>query len=140
LVPTLQSAAEAAGLDWSKLQLTDNSCPAKPPTKGPLEELESDIEKAERFAEGRIEALEEALAPELTSFGRGFTILEKKVEDLETRVIKELSADEAAVEAELRTEADAAARMIRRFAAEAKMGRWIQVLPLNLREIIMPMP
>lgn len=140
LVPTLQTAAEAAGLDWSKFQLTDNSCPAKPPAKGPLEELESDFERAEKFAESRIEALEKDLAPELRSFGRGFTVLEKEVEDLETRVIKELNADEAAVEAELRKEADAAARLIRRFAAEAKMGRWVQFLPLKVREIIMPMP
>lgn len=43
-IPEIKVAVEAAGLDWSKFQLTDNSCPLHPPTKAPLEELADDIQ------------------------------------------------------------------------------------------------
>lgn len=134
IVPSLKIAAERAGLDWDKFQKTDNTCPAKmPPKKGPFEELEEDIVQAEKFAEQRFGALESVLEPSLRSFGRGFTVIEQNV-------VKGLEQQEAQVEAELEREKEEAARLIRRFTAEAKMGRWVQFIPLPLREIIMPMP
>jgi len=131
LIPELQAAAERAGLDWSKFTLTDNSCPAKPIAKGPLEELESDIEQAERFASEQVEKLEAGVEPKLRSFGRGFTVLEKEV-------ARELRVEEDAVVQELVKEKEAAARLIKRFQMEAGMGKWVQWIPMRIREIIMP--
>jgi violaxanthin de-epoxidase len=133
IIPTLKVAAERAGLDWDKFQKTDNTCPAKLVRKGPFEELEDDIVQAEKFAEQRFGAFESVLEPSLRSFGRGFTVIEQNV-------VKGFEQQEAQVEAELEREKEEAARLIRRFTAEAKMGRWVQFIPLPLREIIMPMP
>ena len=134
LIPELQVAAEKAGLDWSKFTITDNTCPAKPPPRGPLEEIESDIVQAEAFASKQIAALENGLEPKLRSFGRGFTVLEKEIEEIE----REIGAEEQVVAGELQREAEAAAKAIRRFQMEAKMGTWVQSIPLGIRELIMP--
>lgn len=142
LIPELQAAAERAGLDWSKFEITDNSCPAKPVPQGPLEELESDIETVERFATKEFTEIEQGIEPKLKSFGKGFTILEKEVEHEASKVVDELREEEEAVSEELRREAQAAAKLIKRMQMEASMGgfgRFIQQLPMSLREIIMPM-
>lgn len=135
LIPQLKVQAEAAGLDWSKFQLTDNTCPPKPAPRGPLEELQGDIVAAERFLETGVE-------PKLQSFGRGFTVLEKEIEDVAEEVVKEVEDEEAVLAAEIRKEAQAAERLVKRFRMEAEMGvpKWLQTLPLSVREIIMPMP
>jgi violaxanthin de-epoxidase len=139
LVPELTKAAEAAGLDFSKFQLTDNSCPAKPPPRGLVAELEEDVEAAERFAAKEIDALERGVVdPSLRSFGRGFTILEKDLEAAAGGVVRELTSDEEKVVEEVEREAAQAARLIRRFQMEARMGKWVQLIPRGLREIIMP--
>lgn len=135
LIPELQAKAEAAGLDWSKFTITDNTCPAKPPPRGPIEELKEDIVVAERFVESGVE-------PQLKSFGRGFTILERDIEEVAEEVAKEVAGEEAVLAAELKKEAQAAARTINRFKMEAEMGlpKWLTSLPLEVKELIMPMP
>lgn len=131
LIPELKEKAEAAGLDWSKFTITDNSCPAKPPPRGPIEELKEDIVTAERFVE-----------PQLKSFGKGFTILEQDIEKVAEEVAKDIVEEEAVLAAEVKKEAQAAARSINRFKMEAEMGlpNWLRALPVELKEIIMPMP
>jgi len=127
LIPELTAAAERAGLDWSKFQLTDNSCLPKPPPRGPLEELEEDIDQAEKFAAKQVAALEAGVEPRLQSFGKGFTVLEQQVAKEEEEVVEELAR-----------EREAAGKLIKRFQMEAKMGKWIQAIPMAIREIIMP--
>jgi hypothetical protein len=142
-VPELRAAAESAGLDWSQFKLTDNSCPAKPPARGPFEELEADLEQAERFASKEVNEIEKTLEPKLESFGRGFTVIAKEVEDVADEVAKGIEQEERLVADAARQEAKAAERLIRRFEMEAKMGlmgKWVQKLPLSVREFIMPMP
>ena len=90
-----------------------------------------------------MDAIESGLEPRLKSFGKGFTILEREVEDVATEVVEELKQEEEVVSEELKKEAEAAARLIRRFQMEAQMGvigKWVQGLPLSVREFIMPMP
>lgn len=85
LVPELRAAASAAGLRWDDFTLTDNTCgphPPRPPSL--LAEVEGDVMRAEEAAGAR-----------LRSFGRGFTVLER-------RVASELAAEERALERELR--------------------------------------
>ena len=44
-IPELKVAAEAAGLDWSQIKMTDNSCKDHPPQpKGLIEEVEEGFE------------------------------------------------------------------------------------------------
>ena len=135
LIPELQAQAEAAGLDWSQFQLTDNTCPPKAPPKGPLEELQEDLAVAERFVETGVE-------PRLQSFGRGFTGLEREIEEVAEEVVREVEDEEAVIAAELKREAQAAQRLVKRFRMEAEMDIpiWLQKLPLPIRELIMPMP
>jgi len=135
LIPELKEKAEAAGLDWSKFTLTDNSCPAKPPTRGPIEEFKEDIVTAERFVEYGVE-------PQLKSFGRGFTILEQDFEDAAGQIGKDFEEEEEVLAAEVKREAQAAARLINRFKMEAEMGlpKWLRALPLEVKELVMPMP
>lgn len=83
LVPELRAAAEAAGLDWDKFTPTDNSCPAKPLPKKLAEVLKDDINLAEKDVEGLV-----------TSFGKGFTVLEKEFE-------KDLTGEEKEIQREL---------------------------------------
>lgn len=150
IVPELREAAERAGLDWDQFKITDNSCPPKPPRRGPFEQLEEDVMQVERFAVTEVSELErdvieaenaasreigeieKALEPALKSFGKGFTVLTQEVEDV---------AEE--VEEEAEKEAAAASKLIRRFQMEASMGvfgKIVQALPLKVREFIMPMP
>jgi violaxanthin de-epoxidase len=130
LIPELKEKAEAAGLDWSKFTITDNTCPAKPPARGPLEELKEDIVTAERFVD-----------PQLKSFGRGFTILEQDIEEVAEEVVKEVEEEEAVLAAEVKKEAQAAARLINRFRMEAEMDlpEWLRALPMEVKEFVMPM-
>lgn len=143
LIPELTKVAESAGLDFSKFQLTDNSCPAKPEPKGLVAEIERDVERAELFAAEELGELEKVVVePSLKSFGRGFTILEKDLEAGVGGVVKELEAEEAAAAAELRREGAAAAKLIRGFQMEARMGplgKLVQMLPEPLRQLIAPM-
>jgi hypothetical protein len=93
----------------------------------------------ERFAAEEIGALEKGVVdPSLRSFGRGFTILEQDLEQSVGGVVRELEEEEEAVAAELRKEAAQAARLIRRAQMEARMGKWVQLIPRGVREIIMP--
>ena len=96
-VPELREAAEAAGLDWNEFVLTDNSCPAKPARVGPFEELEEDLERVEEFASKEVDALERSVEPELKSFGRGFTVLEREVLEAEREVVREVADEERKV-------------------------------------------
>lgn len=50
-IPELRAAAEAAGLDWDKFVVTDNSCPPKPPPASLAQRLEKGAERLERSAE-----------------------------------------------------------------------------------------
>ena len=135
LIPELREKVAAAGLDWDKFTVTDNSCPTRPEVKGPLEELKEDFVLAERFVENGVE-------PKLQSFGRGFTILEREVVDIEKEVVKEVEEEEAYLEAELKKEAEAAGKLIARFRMEAEMDvpKWLRAFPLPLKQFIMPMP
>jgi len=100
-----------------------------PPCPAPIQ--------VERFAAEEIGALEKGVVdPSLRSFGRGFTILEQDLEQSVGGVVREL--EEEAVAAELRKEAAQAARLIRRAQMEARMGKWVQLIPRGVREIIMP--
>ena len=131
-MPELRAAAEAAGLDWSKFSVTDNTCPPHPPPPPSLvAELEADVEAVE--------------APVLKSFARGFTVLEQEaarleetlaedlvgleaevgrdLRELEAEVVREFRSEEAALEGE----AADAARLIRRFEMDAKLGWWAKV-------------
>jgi len=137
-IPELKIAAENAGLSWGDFMITDNSCPPKPLSKGPLEELQSDLKQAEEFASKEIVTLEDALEPQLISFGKGFTIIENDIFSSTEKLVKEIETEEQTIVNELEDEAKEAARLIRRFQMEAKMGKWVQLLPLSLREIIMP--
>lgn len=105
IIPEVKEAAERAGLDWGKFKVTDNSCGPHPPA---AESLVEEVEKELVMVEGVIEK-------ELVSFGKGFTVLEKKLEGrlevLEREVEKE--------EMELAREAKKAARMIAKFEREA---------------------
>jgi len=89
-----------------------------------------------------VKTLEEALEPELKSFGKGFTVLENKVETTAEGIVKEVEAEEQLlvkeVEDELQREALEAQRLIRRLKMEASMGSWVKAIPLPIREIIMP--
>ena len=141
LIPELKEQAEAAGLDWNKFIITDNSCPPKPVQKGPLEELQEDIVTAERFVESGVE-------PKLRSFGKGFTILEQQVEE----VVKEVEEgvvggvvggvveEERVLAQELAREAKAAERLVERLKMEAQMElpKWLTGLPMPVKEFIMP--
>ncbi len=45
-IPELKLAAEAAGLDWSQIKMTDNTCKPHPPLpKGIIEEVEEEVVK-----------------------------------------------------------------------------------------------
>lgn len=162
-VPELRAAAERAGVDWSAMTLTDNSC--KPhPTEAQLaaagrarlaadvKELGQELEKEAEQVEERVVqevrkdvgSLEYELEGDLKSFGKGFTVLEKDLEGLEQGLAKGLREEEAALtdtlkkeEEALATEVSKAGRMIRRFEMEAEM-KWVQALPMWLREVIMP--
>ena len=141
-IPELRAAAESAGMKWEDFTITDNSCPPKPVFKGPFEELEEDLERVEEFASKEVKTLEEALEPELKSFGKGFTVLESKVETTAEEIVKEGEAEEQLlvkeVEDELQREALEAQRLIKRLKMEASMGTWVKAIPLPIREIIMP--
>ena len=113
-VPELKEAAEAAGLRWEDFELTDNSCPAKPERLGPFEELEEDLEKVEAFASKEVQTLEGAIEPELRSFGKGFTVLERKVLDAEREVVKEVEDEEKVIVEEVEREMREAAKVIQR--------------------------
>ncbi|KAK9833291.1 hypothetical protein WJX81_003704 [Elliptochloris bilobata] len=81
-IPELKAAAQRAGLKWTDFQLTDNSCKPHPPAKSILDQagrLEASV-----LGEARKDALqvEYALENDLTSFGKGFTVLEKNVLDV----------------------------------------------------------
>eukprot|EP00889_Picochlorum_renovo_P005806 jgi/Picre1/32836/NNA_008166.t1 len=130
-IPELRQAAENAGLSWDDFTITDNSCPSKPVSKGPFEELKEDLSLAEDFASKEMTTL---IEPELKSFGKGFTILEKEVESVTREITREVQEEEKIIE----KQAQEAARRIRRFQMEASMGRWVQSIPLPIREIIMP--
>lgn len=118
-VPELREAAERAGLNWDDFTVTDNSCPPKPQMKGPFEELEDDLEKVEEFASKEVSILEQAIEPELVSFGKGFTILEKKVENAAEDVVKEVEEEEEILLKELEKERQEATRLIREFQKKA---------------------
>lgn len=101
-IPELKVAAEAAGLDWAKFQLTDNSCPLHPPPKAPLEEIADDIQGAERFTKQEILQGEKFFEKEavqldadleygLRSFGKGFTVLENAVTNEGREVQKDVA-------------------------------------------------
>jgi len=96
-VPELREAAARAGLDWEAFQLTDNTCPPKPERMGPFEELEEDLERVEEFASKEVRTLEDAIEPELRSFGKGFTVLEGKVLEAEREVVREVADEERIV-------------------------------------------
>ncbi|WPT17766.1 Violaxanthin de-epoxidase [Picochlorum sp. SENEW3] len=130
-IPELRQAAENAGLSWDDFTITDNACPPKPVSKGPFEELKEDFSLAEDFASKEMTTL---IEPELKSFGKGFTILEKEVESVTREITREVQEEEKIIE----KQAQEAARRIRRFQMEASMGRWVQSIPLPIREIIMP--
>jgi violaxanthin de-epoxidase len=82
-IPELRKAAADAGVDWDKFQLTDNSCPAKPPIKTLQQILSDDIVVVEKDV-GQL----------VTSFGKGFTVLEQELE-------KDLTGEEREIQQEL---------------------------------------
>jgi violaxanthin de-epoxidase len=105
IIPRVRTAAEKAGLDWTKFLLTDNSCKASPDAKAVLR-------MREQFAKKELLLGEEALAAQLTNersiiggalSNEGSTVLkalgriESKVEAFE----KELEKDAVAIEKEL---------------------------------------
>jgi violaxanthin de-epoxidase len=114
-IPELREAAKSAGLNWDDFTITDNSCPPKPQMTGPFEELEDDLEKVERFASKEVSILEQTIEPELISFGKGFTILEKKVENAAVEVVKEVEEEEEILLKELAREREEATKLIRQF-------------------------
>jgi violaxanthin de-epoxidase len=81
--PELREAASRAGISWDDFQLTDNSCPAKPPMKTLAQIFTDDITEAERDV-GQL----------VTSFGKGFTILEQEI-------AKDLTGEEQEIAREL---------------------------------------
>lgn len=134
LIPELRQQAEAAGIKWDDMILTDNTCPAHPPKKDVVTVIEEDIEAVEKGVENAIE-------PSLQSFGKGFTILEQRAEKAAEGLLTEIEKDEVTFVEEIKKEEEAAAKLLKRFEMEAEMGvfgKFVQALPLSIREIIMP--
>eukprot|EP00891_Asterochloris_glomerata_P009375 jgi/Astpho2/9375/Aster-01644 len=71
-LPQFKESVKKAGLKWEDFKVTDNSCGPHPEPKGLLA-------KAERFAENEVRAVEGELEKDLTSFGKGFTVIEQNL-------------------------------------------------------------
>ncbi|WIA11647.1 hypothetical protein OEZ85_011750 [Tetradesmus obliquus] len=105
LIPELTAAVEKVGFKWSDFTVTDNSCKPHPPAKSLVQEIEDEAGVLEKGLEKEAGVLEKDLEQGLTSFGKGFTVLEQKLE-------QELTAEEEAVRKEIREEIRAAEKLL----------------------------
>ncbi|KAF8070966.1 VDE1 [Scenedesmus sp. PABB004] len=124
LVPELTAAVEQVGLKWSDFKLTDNTCKPHPPPKSLIETIEGEAVQLERGIAKEAAVLEGDVEGGLRSFGKGFTVLERRLEALEGTLERELSAEEAALAreaaAELRTAQKLLDKVEREVAAEER--------------------
>ena len=86
----------------------------------------ADLSKELKVEERRLEALEQRVG------GR--------VAAVEERIERRVEAAERLLEEDVAAAEETAARMIRRFEMEARLGPWINWIPQGLRSILMPMP
>jgi violaxanthin de-epoxidase len=94
LIPELRAQAAAANMDWDDFTVTDNKCGPRPPAPPSLlAEVEGEVEDS------------------LRSFGKGFTIVER-------RLAEEVAAEEKVLEDELRAFERALERVERSAAAK----------------------
>lgn len=86
-VPEIKQALGKIGQNWDDWKITDNTCKPHPPVTGL-------IQRAEKFAEYEFDSLEKVLENDLTSFGKGLTVLE-------TNLANAITGEEKIVEDEI---------------------------------------
>ncbi|CAL8465530.1 g5066 [Coccomyxa elongata] len=127
-IPEISAAVEKAGLKWSQFKVTDNSCPPHPPQESLVQELEEGLEK-------EVKEVEYALENDLTSFGKGFTVIEKgllgELQKDEQGLVQELVREEKNAEKTISAEFEQARKFVERIERQYTLPaplRWLYKL------------